>query len=236
MRCSCRGAFISGITGRFFRQFAVTIAVSTVLSALNSLTLSPALAALLLKPDLSTLPARPGGVELTVRGQRDLLTWLLETLLGWFFRLFNRMFSAGRRLRLGCRQTVASQSAGAAGIRGPAGPDVCGVCTADRWLRPATRPGSGYRRHPVARFGGAVADSGARGPGRTDCARPPAWRIRSPSRACRSCSRLTAPISARCSSSSTRSRVGRLATERQRDHGPTAGGVAAADQGWNGTV
>src|SRR5262245_39165653 len=43
-------AFISGITGQFFRQFALTVAVSTVLSAFNSLTLSPALAALLLKP------------------------------------------------------------------------------------------------------------------------------------------------------------------------------------------
>jgi multidrug efflux pump len=43
-------AFISGITGQFFRQFAVTIAVSTVISAFNSLTLSPALTALLLKP------------------------------------------------------------------------------------------------------------------------------------------------------------------------------------------
>ena len=43
-------AFISGITGQFFRQFAVTIAVSTVISAFNSLTLSPALAAILLKP------------------------------------------------------------------------------------------------------------------------------------------------------------------------------------------
>src|SRR5262245_37316675 len=43
-------AFISGITGRFFREFAVTIAVSTMLSALNSLTLSPALAAILLRP------------------------------------------------------------------------------------------------------------------------------------------------------------------------------------------
>jgi len=43
-------AFITGITGQFFRQFALTIAVSTVLSAINSLTLSPALAALLLKP------------------------------------------------------------------------------------------------------------------------------------------------------------------------------------------
>src|SRR5205807_3174891 len=43
-------AFISGITGMFFRQFALTIAVSTILSAFNALTLSPALAALLLKP------------------------------------------------------------------------------------------------------------------------------------------------------------------------------------------
>src|SRR5581483_11459883 len=42
-------AFISGITGQFFRQFAVTISVSTVLSAFNSLTLSPALAAILLR-------------------------------------------------------------------------------------------------------------------------------------------------------------------------------------------
>lgn len=43
-------AFITGITGQFFRQFALTIAVSTVLSAFNSLTLSPALAAILLRP------------------------------------------------------------------------------------------------------------------------------------------------------------------------------------------
>ena len=57
-------AFISGITGRFFRQFAVTIAASTVFSAINSLTLSPALAAILLRP-------RHG-----VR--RDPLTWLLH--------------------------------------------------------------------------------------------------------------------------------------------------------------
>jgi multidrug efflux pump subunit AcrB len=43
-------AFISGITGQFYRQFALTIAVSTLLSAFNSLTLSPALSALLLRP------------------------------------------------------------------------------------------------------------------------------------------------------------------------------------------
>src|SRR5262249_58235595 len=43
-------AFISGITGQFFRQFALTIAASTVISAFNSLTLSPALSAILLRP------------------------------------------------------------------------------------------------------------------------------------------------------------------------------------------
>jgi multidrug efflux pump subunit AcrB len=43
-------AFITGITGQFFRQFALTIAVSTLISAFNSLTLSPALAAILLRP------------------------------------------------------------------------------------------------------------------------------------------------------------------------------------------
>jgi multidrug efflux pump len=73
-------AFIPGITGQFFRQFAVTIAVSTVFSAINSLTLSPALAAILL---------RPRG------GKRDPLTWLLDTVFGRFFALFNRAFGAG---------------------------------------------------------------------------------------------------------------------------------------------
>ncbi len=43
-------AFIGGITGQFYRQFAVTIAVATVISAFNSLTLSPALCAILLQP------------------------------------------------------------------------------------------------------------------------------------------------------------------------------------------
>jgi multidrug efflux pump len=73
-------AFISGITGQFFRQFAVTIAVSTVISAFNSLTLSPALAAILLKPR---------------GGPRDPLTWFLDVTLGWLFWLFNAAFRAG---------------------------------------------------------------------------------------------------------------------------------------------
>lgn len=70
-------AFISGITGQFFRQFALTIAVSTFFSAVNSLTLSPALCALLLKPKDQ---------------QRDPLSQLLNVSLGWFFKLFNLGF------------------------------------------------------------------------------------------------------------------------------------------------
>src|SRR5207344_3249563 len=66
--------FLAGISGQFFRQFAVTIAVSTVISAFNSLTLSPALAAILLQPH---------------GARRDPMTWLLDLLMGWFFRLFN---------------------------------------------------------------------------------------------------------------------------------------------------
>ena len=73
-------AFLGGVSGQFFRQFAVTIAVSTVISAFNSLTLSPALAAILLRPRQAV---------------RDPFTWLLDVLLGWFFRLFNATFQAG---------------------------------------------------------------------------------------------------------------------------------------------
>jgi multidrug efflux pump len=73
-------AFISGITGRFFREFAVTISVSTVLSAVNSLTLSPALAAILLKP----------------REQRGRTTRRLASgLFGWLPRLFQAASSGG---------------------------------------------------------------------------------------------------------------------------------------------
>ncbi len=72
-------AFLGGINGQFFRQFAVTIAVSTVISAFNSLTLSPALAAILLKPH---------------GARRDPLDWVLNIALGWFFKLFNAIFGA----------------------------------------------------------------------------------------------------------------------------------------------
>jgi multidrug efflux pump len=71
-------AFISGLTGQFYRQFALTIAISTVISAINSLTLSPALAALLLKGH---------------HAPKDALTRVMDKLFGWFFRAFNRFFN-----------------------------------------------------------------------------------------------------------------------------------------------
>src|SRR5688572_2355817 len=70
-------AFVEGLTGQFYRQFALTIAISTVISAFNSLTLSPALAALLLKPH----DAKP-----------DALTRGMDKLFGGFFRRFNLGF------------------------------------------------------------------------------------------------------------------------------------------------
>jgi len=71
-------AFMSGMSGQFYRQFALTIATSTLISAFNSLTLSPALAAILLKPH---------------GAKKDPLTRLLDFTLGWFFRGFNASFN-----------------------------------------------------------------------------------------------------------------------------------------------
>ncbi|NWB93145.1 efflux RND transporter permease subunit [Pseudomonas agarici] len=71
-------AFISGLTGQFYKQFALTIAISTVISAFNSLTLSPALAAVLLKDH---------------HAPKDRFSKILDALLGgWLFRPFNRFF------------------------------------------------------------------------------------------------------------------------------------------------
>lgn len=70
-------AFITGVSGAFYKQFALTIAVSTVISAFNSLTLSPALCALLLG---------------RAHHDPDWLTRTIDRLLGWFFHGFNRFF------------------------------------------------------------------------------------------------------------------------------------------------
>lgn len=70
-------AFLTGVTGQFYKQFAVTIAISTVISAINSLTLSPALAAKLLQPH---------------DAPKDRLSRVIDRLFGWLFRPFNRFF------------------------------------------------------------------------------------------------------------------------------------------------
>jgi multidrug efflux pump len=71
-------AFITGLSGQFYKQFALTIAISTIISAFNSLSLSPALSALLLKSH----DAPP-----------DRFSRLLNSLFGWLFRPFNRFFA-----------------------------------------------------------------------------------------------------------------------------------------------
>lgn len=70
-------AFVSGLTGQFYKQFALTIAFSTIISAFNSLTLSPALCALLLKAH---------------DAPKDRLTRAMDSLFGGFFAWFNRFF------------------------------------------------------------------------------------------------------------------------------------------------
>jgi len=85
-------AFISGLTGQFYRQFALTIAISTVISAFQSLTLSPALSAVLLK----------GHHE-----KKDLFSRLLDAIFGfWLFRPFNRFFEKASRGYVGTVRRV----------------------------------------------------------------------------------------------------------------------------------
>jgi multidrug efflux pump len=73
-------AFVSGLTGEFFKQFALTIAISTVISAFNSLTLSPALASILLKGH---------------GAKKDIFQRTIDRLFGWFFKRFNQVFRRG---------------------------------------------------------------------------------------------------------------------------------------------
>jgi multidrug efflux pump len=74
-------AFISGLTGMFYKQFALTIVIATFISMVKSLTLSPALSALLLQGH----DHKP-----------DRLTRLIDVLFGWFFRRFNKLFGRGQ--------------------------------------------------------------------------------------------------------------------------------------------
>uniref|UniRef100_UPI0035666D28 multidrug efflux RND transporter permease subunit n=1 Tax=Pseudomonas sp. TaxID=306 RepID=UPI0035666D28 len=85
-------AFISGLSGQFYQQFALTIAISTVISAFNSLTLSPALAAVLLRSH---------------DAPKDGFSRLLERLFGgWLFAPFNRLFDSASHRYVGAVKRV----------------------------------------------------------------------------------------------------------------------------------
>ncbi|MBR9898969.1 MAG: efflux RND transporter permease subunit [Rhodospirillales bacterium] len=79
-------AFISGLTGQFYQQFALTIAIATIISTVNSLTLSPALSAVLLRSH---------------DAPKDWLTRGMDFVFGWFFRGFNRFFNRSTDLYAG---------------------------------------------------------------------------------------------------------------------------------------
>jgi multidrug efflux pump len=90
-------AFVSGLTGQFYRQFALTIAISTVISAFCSLTLAPALAAALLKPH---------------DAPKDALTRGMDKVFGRFFAWFNRFFGrASTSYEVGVKTVLRRKSA-----------------------------------------------------------------------------------------------------------------------------
>ena len=94
-------AFVSGLTGQFYRQFALTIAISTVISAFVSLTLAPAMSAALLKAH---------------DAPKDRLTRAMDRVLGRFFAAFNRFFGrASHRYERGVK-TVLRRKAAALGV------------------------------------------------------------------------------------------------------------------------
>jgi multidrug efflux pump subunit AcrB len=122
-------AFLEGVTGEFYRQFAVTIAMATVISGFNSLTLSPALAAVLLQA------AR------RAEGPADAAH---RPLLGWLFRPFNRFFGAS------------SERYQASVTRSLCGAARCSWSTPAARRHRADVPGGARRLHPDA--GQAVPD------------------------------------------------------------------------------
>ncbi len=94
-------AFMTGLTGQFYKQFAMTIAISTVISAFNSLTLSPALSAILLK------------------GHHDKQDWLtrgMNRVFGRFFNWFNRVFGRASEAYGTGVSRVIRRKAGAMGV------------------------------------------------------------------------------------------------------------------------
>ncbi len=94
-------AFVSGLTGQFYRQFALTIAISTVISAFVSLTLAPAMSATLLKAH---------------DAPKDRLTRAMDKVLGRFFAAFNRFFGRASHSYEGGVKTVLRRKAATLGV------------------------------------------------------------------------------------------------------------------------
>ncbi|NQV24282.1 MAG: efflux RND transporter permease subunit [Rhodopirellula sp.] len=88
--------FIPGISGQFYQQFALTIAISTAFSTFVSLTLSPAMCALLLKPK---------------NAEKNAIGKVFDFLFGWFFRLFNRFFDVTSNVYAGIVSRLVRMSA-----------------------------------------------------------------------------------------------------------------------------
>jgi multidrug efflux pump len=88
-------AFISSLTGQFYKQFALTIAISTVISAINSLTLSPALSAVLLRSH---------------DAPKDALQRGIDRAFGWFLQPFNRAFARTTNRYVGATRHILRRS------------------------------------------------------------------------------------------------------------------------------
>ena len=129
-------AFMTGLSGQFYKQFAMTIAISTVISAFNSLTLSPALSALLLK------------------GHHDKPDWLTRGMnrwLGGFFNGFNRVFRARLRVvRDGRQRRDTPQGVGHGRVCPAAGADRGRVVPRARRLRAGAGQAVPDRLHAAA--------------------------------------------------------------------------------------
>ena len=211
-------AFIAGITGRFFRQFAVTIAVSTVFSAINSLTLSPALAAILLRrkgPLKIMRGSRWNGIHSVCRKARQ--GNKLRSAQGPAAppgiragapgpRVQRRIRSGHRRLCLERGKTAARERRGPVALRGAPGLDFLGFPPDPQGLRSPTGPRADHCQRAASGRRLAGSARGKRWPkSTTSPSIRRAWPTPSPWAAIRSCNRPTARTLPRCSSCSIRS-------------------------------
>ena len=140
-------AFLSGVTGQFYKQFAVTIAISTVISAINSLTLSPALAAKLLRAHAAPKDRLARIIERACWLALSSVQPLLPAQFGWISRGGATFTRAAWR--------------GVRGLCGSSGRHRCPVSIRARRLYPDARQALPFRRLQAAR--GRIACPHGRG-------------------------------------------------------------------------